>query len=196
MTILIFGLICFFSTHFVRIVADDWRSAQIARIGEKRWKALYSLVSALGLGLIVWGFVLSRQAPIMIWQPMSWTRHLTILLSLPAFILVTAAYVPGNRIKAKLGHPMVLGVKVWALAHLVSNGRLDEILLFGTFLVWAVLAFRSERARDRANHVAYRPGSLAGDAKVLVAGLLGWAIFAKYLHVLLIGVNPLIFINI
>jgi hypothetical protein len=139
MTYLIAGLVIFFATHSVRIFAEDWRAAGIQRMGERPWKAIYSLVSIAGFVLIVWGYGLARQAPVDLWSPPAWTRHVTALLTLPAFILVAAAYVRGNRIKAAVGHPMVLGVKTWALAHLLSNGRLADVLLFGGFLVWAIL---------------------------------------------------------
>lgn len=190
MIVLLLGLLLFLGVHSVRIVADGWRTRQLARLGEMRWKAMYALLSALGLGLIVWGFGLSRAQPVLLWQPALWTRHLTALLTVPAFILLAATYVPGSRIKAALHHPMLLGVKTWALAHLLSNGKLADLLLFGAFLVWAVLAFRAARRRDRAAGTVYPAGTLAGDVKVLAAGLLAWALFAGFLHQWLIGVRP------
>lgn len=131
MRTLVLGLLLFLGTHSIRIVADGWRTARVARLGENRWKGLYSLASALGLGLIVWGYGLARAEPVALWTPPRWTRHLAALLTLPAFILIAAAYVPGSRIKTALGHPMVAGVKVWAIAHLLSNGNLADALLFG-----------------------------------------------------------------
>lgn len=190
MSTLLVGLLLFLGVHSVRIVADGWRTRQIARLGEARWKGAYALLSALGLGLIIWGYGLSRAQPVVVWEPALWTRHLTALLTAPAFVLLAAAYVPGSRIKPALGHPMLLGVKTWALAHLLSNGNLGGVLLFGTFLVWAVLAFRAARGRDRAAGVVYPAGTLAGDAKVLVVGLLAWGLFAGFLHGWLIGVRP------
>ena len=161
MTFLIIGLLLFLGAHSIRIVADGWRTERIARLGENHWKGLYSLASAAGLALIVWGYGLARAEPVALWAPPGWTRHLAALLTLPAFVLIAAAYVPGNRIKAAVGHPMVAGVKVWAIAHLLSNGNLADALLFGAFLLWAVLDFRSAHQRDRAAGVAYRPGSAA-----------------------------------
>ena len=163
MTYLVLGLLLFLGTHSIRIVADGWRAGRVARLGENRWKGLYSLASALGLGLVVWGYGLARAEPLALWTPPGWTRYLAALLNLPAFILIAAAYVPGSRIKAALGHPMVAGVKVWAIAHLLSNGNLADLLLFGAFLLWAVADFRSARRRDRAAGVVYRPGSAARD---------------------------------
>ena len=190
MTFLVLGLLLFLGTHSIRIVADGWRAGRVARLGENRWKGLYSLASALGLGLVVWGYGLARAEPLALWTPPGWTRYLAALLNLPAFILIAAAYVPGSRIKAALGHPMVAGVKVWAIAHLLSNGNLADLLLFGAFLLWAVADFRSARRRDRAAGVVYRPGSAARDGLVVAAGAGAWALFAGFLHLWLIGVRP------
>ena len=190
MTFLVLGLILFLGTHSVRIVADGWRTAQVGRLGLNRWKGLYSLASAAGLALVVWGYGLARAEPVALWLPPAWTRHAAALLTLPAFILIAAAYVPGSRIKAALGHPMLAGVKVWAIAHLLSNGNLADALLFGAFLLWAVLDFRSARQRDRAAGVTYRPGTAARDGMVIAAGAGVWALFAGFLHLWLIGVRP------
>lgn len=190
MTYLVLGLLLFLGTHSIRIVADGWRTAQVSRLGENRWKGLYSLASALGLGLIVWGYGLARAEPVALWAPPAWTRHLAALLTLPAFILIAAAYVPGSRIKAALGHPMLAGTKVWAIAHLLSNGNLADVLLFGAFLAWAVVDFSSARRRDRAAGVVYRPGSAARDGLAVSAGTGVWALFAGFLHLWLIGVKP------
>ena len=191
MSYLVFGLILFLGVHSVRIVADGWRTQTLTRIGEGAWKGLYSLVSAIGLGLIVWGFGLARQQPVVLWLPPTGMRHAAALLTLIAFVLLAAAYVPRNAIKARLHHPMVLGVKVWALAHLLSNGSLADVLLFGSFLLWAVLAFRSARQRDRAQKTAYASGTAAGTATALVVGAAAWAGFAFWAHAWLMGVAPM-----
>jgi uncharacterized membrane protein len=190
MTALIVGLLIFLGTHSVRIFAEDWRARQIARLGEGKWKGLYSVVSAVGLVLIVLGFGLARSEPTFLWTPPLWTRHAAALLTVPAFILVAAAYVPGNRIKARLGHPMVAGVKVWAFAHLLANGTLAGVVLFGAFLAWAVADFASARRRDRRAGTVYPSGSLARDAVAAIIGLGAWAVFAFFLHGWLIGVRP------
>ncbi|HQY09988.1 MAG: NnrU family protein [Burkholderiales bacterium] len=191
MSALLLGLLVFLGVHSLRIVAPAWREAQIARRGEGPWKGLYSLASAVGLGLIVWGYAQSRTAPVDLWMPPLWTRHLAVLLVWPAFILLTAAYVPGTRIKARLHHPMLLGIKIWAAAHLLANGRLADLLLFGGFLLWAVLDFRSARGRDRAAGTPYPPGNGAKDGVALVIGTLAWAVFAFWAHAWLFGVAPL-----
>ena len=114
----------------------------------------------------------------------------TALLMLPAFVLIVAVYVPGNRIKAAIGHPMLAGAKVWAIAHLIANGRLADVVLFGTFLVWAVIAFSSSRRRDRAAGVTYPAAKVHRDIIVVVVSLALWIAFATFLHVALIGVKP------
>lgn len=186
---LILGLILFLGVHSVRIVADDWRTAQVARMGELPWKGMYSLFSIVGLGLIVWGYGQARGDPVVLWMPPVWTRHLAALLTLPFFILLVAAYLPGSRIKAKVGHPMVAGVMVWALAHLAANGNLADAVLFGAFLVWAVADFAASRRRDRIAGRTYPACCWTRDALVTAIGLLAWALFALWGHAWLIGVG-------
>jgi uncharacterized membrane protein len=187
---LILGLGLFLGIHSVRIVAGDWRDAQVARLGLLPWKGVYALISAVGLGLIVWGYGLARAEPVVLWAPPVWTRHLAALLTLPAFILLVAAYLPGSHIKAKLGHPMVAGTKLWALAHLLANGNLADAVLFGAFLVWAVASFASSRRRDRIAGRTYPVCCWTRDASVAAIGLLAWALFALWGHAWLIGVRP------
>jgi len=150
MTILILGLIIFLGLHSIRIFAEDWRNTLRAKMGALPWRGLYSVVSITGLLLIIWGYSLARQAPVVIWIPPLFTRHLAALLAVIAFIFIAAAYVPRNGIKAKLHHPMTLGIKTWALAHLIANGTLHDIILFGSFLLWSILLFRASRRRDAA----------------------------------------------
>lgn len=191
MLILVLGLVLFLGVHSTRIFAESWRTQQIAHGGEGRYKGMYSLVSVIGFGLIVWGFGMARQQPVAIWQPPIFTRHLASLLTLIAFVFVTAAYVPRNHVKARLRDPMVLGVKVWALAHLLANGTLADIVLFGSFLVWAVFDFRASRRRRAVTPApAYSP-TAAGTAITIVAGAAAWAVFAFFLHRWLIGVQPI-----
>ena len=192
MTLLIAGLIVFLGVHSVRIFADGWRSAQIAKMGLGPYKGVYSLASALGLALIVVGFGQARMAPIPLWDAPLWMRHLTALLMLFAFVLLAAAYVPRNRIKASVRHPMILSVKIWAAGHLMANGMLADALLFGAFLLWAVVDYRAARMRDRVNgRIGNRP-TLAGDVATIIVGVVLWAAFALYLHAWLIGVRPFV----
>lgn len=191
MGMLILGLVLFLGVHSTRIVADGWRTAMMRRLGENRWKGLYALLSLMGLGLVIWGFGLARQHPVVLWSPPLAMRHVVALLTLIAFILLAAAYVPRNAIKARLHHPMVAGVKLWAFAHLLANGNLADVVLFGSFMVWAALSFRAARKRDRTNATVYRAGTTAGSVMTLLAGAAAWAVFAFWAHGLLIGVRPL-----
>ena len=191
MSYLVLGLVLFLGVHSVRIVADGWRTQMRARMGELPWKGLYSLASILGLALIVWGYGLARQQPVVLWNPPVGMHHAASLLTLIAFVLLAAAYVPRNALKARLHHPMVLGVKVWALAHLLSNGNLADVVLFGGFLLWAVLDFRAARQRDRAQGMVYAPGTAAGTGIAVVVGAAAWASFAFWAHAWLIGVAPM-----
>ena len=190
MSFLILGLALFLGVHSVRIFAGDWRQARIARLGEMPWKGMYSLASAIGLGLIIWGYGMARVDSPVLWGTPTWTRHLAALLTLPAFILLVAAYLPGSHIKAAVGHPMVAGVKIWALVHLLANGKLSAAVLFGAFLVWAIADFVSARRRDRLAGRTYPVIGWSRDALVIVIGLVAWALFALYGHAWLIGVRP------
>ncbi|RZU01024.1 NnrU family protein [Rivibacter subsaxonicus] len=187
MSLLILGLLLFLGMHSVRVLAEPLRSARIASMGERGWKGLYTVVSIVGLVLICWGYVLARQQPLVLWSPPLWTRHVAGLLMLVSFILLTAAEVPGNAIKHRLQHPMLLGTKVWAFAHLLANGTLADLLLFGSFLVWAILAFRSARRRGEARG---RAPTMGGTMTVIVVGIGLWLVFAFWAHRFLIGVSP------
>jgi uncharacterized membrane protein len=190
MGMLILGLILFLGVHSVRIFANDWRTQTIAQRGEGAWKGLYSLLSVTGFGLIIWGYAMARQQPMVLWIPPVSMRHIASLLTLISFVLLVAAYVPRNGIKARVHHPMVISVKVWAFAHLLCNGNLADVVLFGSFLIWAVLDFRAARGRDRAAGTVYPAGSAAGTASTVVVGVAAWAGFAFFLHGVLIGVRP------
>jgi uncharacterized membrane protein len=192
MTILIIGLVLFLGAHSLRIFAPGWRAAQIARRGEKPWKGIVSVISLVSFVLIIWGYGLARADPanVVLYVPPLWTRHLASLLTLAAFVLLIAAYVPRNHFKQALGHPMAAAVKVWALAHLLANGRMADVLLFGGFLVWSILSFTAGRKRDRAAGTVYPQGTLAMDAVTVVVGLAVWVAFAFYLHLAWIGVAP------
>ena len=194
MTALLLGLLLFLGVHSLRIVAAGWREAQLARWGAGTWKGVYSLLSLAGLLLIVWGYGLARQQPIVLWAPPpSWLRQLAAALMLVSFVLLAAAYVPRNTLKARLRHPMLLGIKVWALAHLLTNNTLADLLLFGAFLLWAVAAFASSRRRDRAAGVVASRGSAAGTATTLVVGAALWLLFVFWAHRWLFGAQPLAF---
>ena len=191
MLLLILGLILFLGMHSARLFAADKRASFIAAKGPLAWKGIYALVSIVGFVLIIYGYGQARMSPTWLWISPVWTRHLAALLTIPAFILIVATYIPGSCIKARVGHPMLLGVKFWALAHLIANGSLADLLLFGGFVAWATALFVVSRKRDRAAGVSYGKGKPVMDAVVVVVGLVAWAAFAFYLHGAWIGVKPM-----
>ena len=190
MSLLIIGLIIFLGSHSCRIFAEPWRNQMIDRLGEVKWKGLYTIVSLIGLVIVVIGYGQARQNPIVIWQPPIYLMHIAILLNLVAFIFLAASFSTNNAIRLKLKHPMILGVKVWALAHLLANGTLADMILFGSFLLWSVLDFRS--ARKRPIHIPEKAVvSSKATIIVIVSGIVVWAAFVFGLHQYLIGVSPL-----
>ncbi len=189
MTWLLLGIVLFLGIHSVSIIANGWRDAQVAQRGEGAWKGLYTMLSVAGLVLIVYGYAVARQSPVVIYTPPSWTRHLALLLMLPVFPLLFASSLPG-RIKTAAKHPMLLATKLWAVAHLLANGNLADVLLFGGFLVWAV-ADRISVKRRPVPAVAVVAARQMNDVIALVGGLLVYAVFVIWAHAWLIGVSPL-----
>ncbi len=196
---LILGLVLFLGVHALRVFAGGTREKLIGAMGPFVFKAFYSIVSIIGLLLIVSGYVAARIEPIVLYTPPMGMAHAASLLTLVAFIFLAAAYIPGNIILRKLKHPMTLAVKVWAVAHLLSNGTLADVLLFGGFLVWSVLVYRSARRRQPVGNpglsnlpalIASRPPSMLASLLTLVIGMGAWAWFAFQGHALLIGVAP------
>jgi len=192
MLVLVAGLVIFLGVHSVSIVAGDWRAATIARVGERPWKGVYSLASAVGLALIVVGYGLARRDPVVLYVPPAGLRHLALVLMLPVFPLLFAAYLPG-RIRAIAKHPFLLAVKLWALAHLLANGMLADVLLFGGFLAWAVADRISVKRRPAAqtHEVPAAPATSANDAIALIGGLAVYVVFLVWAHRWIIGVSPL-----
>ncbi|HET9205246.1 MAG TPA: NnrU family protein [Burkholderiaceae bacterium] len=182
-------MVLFLGLHSTRLVADGARSRFIARYGAGPWRGLYSLVSAIGLVLIVWGYSLTLRQPVVVYSPPAWSREVAAVLTWAAIVLIAAAYVPRNHFKAWVGHPMVLGTALWALAHLQTSSTAADVLLFGGFLVWAVPCFASLRARDRTGGVQRRPGQVLSSVIAIVVGTAAWAAFALWLHRPLIGVT-------
>jgi uncharacterized membrane protein len=190
MITLVIGLVVFLGVHSIGIVAPAWRARQVSRFGIRPWKLAYSALSIAGLLLVIWGYGLARTQSVVLWTAPPAMRHVTALLAIIAFILVAAAYVPPNHIKSKLGHPMTVGVGLWALAHLLANGALHDVILFGAFLAWALVTYVTRRRRDRAAGTTYAPGTAKGDAIAIVAGTVVALVFALFLHGPLIGVRP------
>lgn len=190
MLYLILGLVIFLGVHSVEIVSPTFRSRAVAQLGEKPYKGIYSLLSLIGFVLLVWGYGVARQHPILMYAPPLWMRHLTLLLMLPVFPLLLAAYLPG-RIKAAVKHPMLAAVKLWAFAHLLANGMLADLLLFGGFLLWAVADRISVKRRAVVRPVPGPPPAKYNDLIAVVGGLALYVLFVFWLHLWLIGVPPL-----
>ncbi|MDO5288988.1 MAG: NnrU family protein [Pseudomonadota bacterium] len=191
MTLMIFGLALFLGTHSVRIFAEGWRTRALSRWGEKPYKLVYSLLALAGFALIVHGYGLARQQPVWLWSPPVALKHMNALLTLLAFVLLAAAYVPRNHFKARLHHPMLLAVVLWALGHLLATAKLADAVLFGAFLLWAVLDLAVAYQRDRVHASTYPAGTLAGTLISAAAGVAAWALFAFWAHAAWIGMAPL-----
>jgi uncharacterized membrane protein len=190
MPLLVLGLVVFLGSHSVRLLAEDWRSQRVAAFGEKRWKRIFSIVSLVGLVLIAWGYGLARQDPVLLWTPAAGARHAATLVVLLGFILIAAAHAPPNHFRAWLQHPMYAGTALWAIGHLLANGMLADLLLFGAFLVWSIAGFLTWRARDKAAGRSYPAGTARGTIGAIVVGAVIWAVFGFLLHGPLIGVRP------
>ena len=185
---LVAGLLIFFGVHSIRIFAPAWRDAMLARLGAGAWRAVYSVASIVGFLMIVGGYAQARLDPVVLYVPPVWLRHLTALLMLPVFPLLLAAYLPG-RIKAAVKHPMLTATKAWALSHLLVNGMLADVLLFGGFLAWAVFDRISAGRRPQAPPAA--AGPIRNDVIAVVGGLLLYAVFVGWAHTRFIGVAPM-----
>ncbi|MGS5085913.1 NnrU family protein [Hydrogenophaga sp. A37] len=193
---LVLGLVLFLGVHSVSIVSPVGRDRLVAKMGEGGFKGLYSVAAAVGLVLIVWGYSLARENPVMLYSLPGGFRHLAALLLLPVFVLLLAAYLPG-RIQRAAKHPMLLAVKLWALAHLlaqsVTGGTLADVLLFGGFLAWAVADRISLKRRALAGLTRAAPalpGSGANDAIAVIGGLALYGLTVMWAHAALFGVRP------
>jgi uncharacterized membrane protein len=190
---LVLGLVLFLGIHLFQSLAPQARHNAITRWGPMGFKALYAAVALLGFYLLVQGYGQARLEPVVLWSPPRGLQMATILLMWVAMIFLVATYIPGNHIKAKLRHPMTLSVKVWALGHLLINGNLADVVLFGGFLLWSVLVFRAARQRDRQSLQSAPEGKWLSTGLTVVAGTGLWAaFFMGGLHVWLVGVMPLI----
>ena len=188
MIYLVLGLVLFLGMHSVSIVASGWRDRTAARLGNA-WRGLYSLITIAGLVLIIWGYRIARQNPVLLYSPPAWTAYLTAVLMLPVFPLFLAAYFPG-RIKSALQHPMLISTILWSAAHLISTGTFVDVVLFGGFLLWSVadrISFRWRTPRT----IPTAPPMKLNDGIAVVAGLVIYVVFEHWLHVRWIGVQPL-----
>jgi uncharacterized membrane protein len=189
MAMLIVGLAIFLGVHSIAIVSPGLRARAVAKLGEGGWKGLYAVLAIVGFVLLVRGFSVAREMPVVLYTPPAWMRHVTFLFMLPVFPLLLATYFPG-RIKAAAKHPMLAAVKFWAFAHLLSNGTLADVLLFGGFLAWAVLD-RISLKRRPPQRIHTAPARPFNDVLVVVVGLALYALFIGWAHVRLFGVSPL-----
>ena len=188
MVVLVLGLVLFFAVHSVSIANEAWRDRMVAKHGERVWQGVYAVLAVVGFVLIVWGYGLARQEPLVVYSPPAWLRHVAMLLLVPVFPLLLAAYLPG-RIQAATKHPMLAATKLWAFAHLLANGMLADVLLFGAFLAWAVVD-RISMKRRVPRAVPGAPPSKANDVIAVVGGLALYVAFVFWLHTWLIGVAP------
>lgn len=192
MTLFLAGLVLFLGVHSISIAAPGWRRAQVAQRGEGMWKGLYTVASAVGFVLLIVGYGLARREPIVLYTPPALLRHIALAVMLPVFPLLFAAYLPG-RIRIAAKHPFLLATKLWATAHLLANGTLVDVLLFGGFLVWAVadrISLKHRSAAEAHDAPAAPPGPM-NDAVALVGGLAVYAVIVLWAHRWLIGVSPL-----
>jgi uncharacterized membrane protein len=189
MTYLIIGLLLFLGIHSVGIVAPAWRDRTAARMGDLSWKAVYALVAVIGFIMLVHGYAIARLDPTILYTPPLWMRHVAALLLLPVFPLLLAAYLPG-RIKAAVKHPMLTATKAWAVAHLLVNGTVADVLLFGGFLAWAVADRIAAGKRPVQRRTPGAPPSKVNDVIAVIGGLALYVVFVVWAHQQFIGVPP------
>jgi uncharacterized membrane protein len=186
---LILGLVVFFGGHSISLLALGWRNRVAERLGPRAWQLVYSIIALLGVYLLVAGYGAARATSAVLYVAPSWLRYVAALLMLPAFTLALASVLPG-RIRALSRHPLLVATLLWAAAHLLTNGRVADLLLFGTFLLWAVAVLISLERRPARRKFAL-PESVANDAIAIVGGLALYAIFILWLHARLFGVSPI-----
>ncbi|MFO1394352.1 MAG: NnrU family protein [Steroidobacteraceae bacterium] len=187
MTWLLLGLAGFLGLHSIAIVAPDWRSRLVARLGATRWKGLHSIASLATFAMLVHGYGQARLQSAAVYAPEPWSRHVAFVVMLPVFPLLVAAYLPG-RLRSFVGHPMLTATMLWAFAHLLANGTLADVLLFGGFLFWAVADRVSVGRRGPAASPA-RVGRIRNDAIAVVVGLVLYVAFVGWGHRAIIGVS-------
>ena len=193
MLILVVGLVIFFVLHSIRLVAPQWREKSMASHGEMRWKMRFGMVTLIAAAFIVLGYMQVRLEPVWLWFPPVWTRHLAGLLVLVALFFVGSALVPNTTMKKKVGYPMLIAVKIWAFAHLISNGTLADVMIFGSFLVWSIVSFAVYRRRDRkAGVVRDQESGVQFDLAAFTFAMVTWFAIAFYLHQAIVGVSPLV----
>ncbi len=187
MTLLVLGLVLFLGIHSLSIVSRSARDRLVARLGVRTFKLAYSVVALVGFALLIVGYGEARLNSTIVYSPPEWTRHLTLLLMLVVFPGFLATYFPG-RVSDALKHPTLVAVKAWALAHLLVNGSLAAVVLFGSFLAWAVADRISAKRRPLPSAAPAFPRRAWNDPIVIVGGLAAYVVFAFWLHPAWIGV--------
>ncbi len=193
MAILVLGIIIFLGVHLIRVVAPGFRAGIIENRGKGTWMGIYAILSLIGLCLIIYGFGQARGETGMLYNPPVFLRHIALLLMLFAFVFLAAGFLPAGRIAVAVKHPQILSIKTWALAHLLANGETSSVLLFGSFLAWAVILRISLKRRERAGErVLPVFKSSTNDVLAIVIGLVAYGLFVWKLHEWLIGVAPVV----
>jgi uncharacterized membrane protein len=192
MVLLVISIILFLGVHLIRALAPGFRLSMIERLGRPAWIVIQSIASTVTLILLIYAFSIARYETTVLYSPPAWASHITITLMLIACICLVAGFLPAGYIATKTRHPMVLAIKIWALAHLLANGDSAGVLLFASFLVWGVILRISLKRRARAGEIVQKPFvSAKYDAAAVVLGIVLWGAIIWKLHEWLIGVSPL-----
>lgn len=192
MLILVLGLVIFFSVHSIRVVAPEWRDMAMARHGVMRWRLRFGLITLLATALIIIGYMQMRVDPTILWSPPVWTRHVAGLMMLLSLYFVGSAIIPKTTMKRLMGYPMLIAVKLWAFSHLISNGELVDLIVFGSFLIWSTVIFSMSRRRDRKAGVVPSESSVEFDLAAFVFAMVSWFAIVFYLHEIVFGVSALV----
>ncbi|WP_394182443.1 NnrU family protein [Marinomonas posidonica] len=192
MLMLVVGLVIFICVHSIRVVAPNWREVHLEKTGLVQWRTRFILLSVLSLALIVLGYQKMRLEPIWLWFPPIVVQHISSLVMLVALFALGSAMVPKTTLKSKMGYPFLISVKLWAFAHLMSNGTLADVILFGSLLVWSVVSFAVYRRRDRRNGVIREDGGVQYNLVAFVFAMVSWFAIVFFLHKVVIGVSPLV----
>lgn len=188
MTLFVVALLTFLLLHSIRIFAPGWRTNMIEKVGVRSYRAVYSVLAIASFVWLVYAFGESRSVTPMLYYPPVWLAHIAFLLMLFSFILLAVSLCPAGKLAVWTKHPMLAAVKLWAFAHLLANGELNCVILFGGFLAWAVAA-RISAKRQNVQPRAFK--SVIWDIVAVIAGIVAYGIFVMYLHEVLIGVSPL-----
>ena len=192
MLILIVGLAIFFAVHSVRLLIPDWREMAVTKAGLMSWRVRFGMLSLLSLGFIFMGYGQARLSPIWLWFPPVFMPHVTSFIMFVTLFFFCSAMVPKTTLRRITGYPLYLAVKLWAIAHLLSNGNLADVLLFGSFLIWAIVSFAIFRRRDRKAGVKAEESSIRFDLIAFGFAGVSWFAIVVFFHKAVIGVSPLV----